>query len=93
MARCMNSIVIPTLPLILSPESHQHCAAVLNRNQFGGTISGPMVLPNFGEGGKSVSRGKAFFFFNMESSVKPRRLPELQPRFCRKRVRHVHVYR
>ena len=38
----------------------------LNRNQFGGTISGPMVLPNFGEGGKSVSRGKAFFFFNME---------------------------
>jgi hypothetical protein len=38
----------------------------LNRNQFGGTISGPMVLPHFGDHGSSVLRGKAFFFFNME---------------------------
>ncbi|HSS19925.1 MAG TPA: TonB-dependent receptor [Pyrinomonadaceae bacterium] len=38
----------------------------LNRNQFGGTISGPMVLPTFGEGGPSLVHGKAFFFFNME---------------------------
>jgi hypothetical protein len=38
----------------------------LNRNQFGGTISGPSVLPRFGEGGASLIRGKAFFFFNME---------------------------
>jgi hypothetical protein len=38
----------------------------LNRNQFGGTISGPMILPHFGEKGTSVLRGKAFFFFNME---------------------------
>src|SRR4029078_6795546 len=38
----------------------------LNRNQFGGTISGPTVLPRFGEGGKSVYRHKGFFFFNTE---------------------------
>lgn len=38
----------------------------LNRNQFGGTISGPLVLPHFGESGHSILRGKAFFFFNME---------------------------
>jgi hypothetical protein len=40
--------------------------AFLNRNQFGGTISGPVVLPHFGEGGTSLIRGKAFFFFNAE---------------------------
>lgn len=38
----------------------------LNRNQFGGTISGPTVLPRFGEGGKAVYRRKGFFFFNTE---------------------------
>jgi hypothetical protein len=38
----------------------------LNRNQFGGTISGPLVLPKFGENGPSLIHGKAFFFFNME---------------------------
>ena len=31
----------------------------LNRNQFGGTISGPVVLPRFGESGHSILRGKA----------------------------------
>lgn len=38
----------------------------LNRNQFGGTISGPTVLPRFGEGGHAVWRKKGFFFFNTE---------------------------
>ena len=38
----------------------------LNRNQFGGTISGPTPLPRFGEGGLSLIRNKAFFFFNTE---------------------------
>ncbi len=38
----------------------------LNRNQFGGTISGPSVLPRFGEGGPSLYHGKAFFFANYE---------------------------
>jgi hypothetical protein len=40
--------------------------AFLNRNQFGGTLSGPSVLPRFGEGGPAVYRNKAFFFFNYE---------------------------
>jgi hypothetical protein len=40
--------------------------AFLNRNQFGGTVSGPAVLPHFGEGGPAVLRGKAFFFANYE---------------------------
>ena len=38
----------------------------LNRNQFGGTISGPSVLPRFGEGGPALLHGKAFFFANYE---------------------------
>lgn len=40
--------------------------AFLNRNQFGGTISGPAVIPNFGEGGTALTHGKAFFFANYE---------------------------
>ncbi|HKP35876.1 MAG TPA: TonB-dependent receptor [Pyrinomonadaceae bacterium] len=40
--------------------------AFLNRNQYGGTLSGPAIVPNFGEGGPSVQRGKSFFFFNYE---------------------------
>ncbi|MFN7927465.1 MAG: TonB-dependent receptor [Blastocatellia bacterium] len=38
----------------------------LNRNNFGGKILGPMWLPRFGEGGPSVLRDKAFFFFAYE---------------------------
>jgi hypothetical protein len=38
----------------------------LNRNQFGGKVSGPMPLPRFGEGGASVIRGKAYFFAQYE---------------------------
>jgi len=38
----------------------------LNRNQFGGTISGPAPLPRFGEGGSALIRDHAFFFFNTE---------------------------
>jgi hypothetical protein len=38
----------------------------LNRNQFGGTISGPAPLPRFGEGGSALIRNHAFFFFNTE---------------------------
>ncbi|MDT5270571.1 MAG: hypothetical protein QOH49_2757 [Acidobacteriota bacterium] len=40
--------------------------AFLNRNQFGGTLSGPSVLPHFGEGGPRLEHGKAFFFANYE---------------------------
>jgi len=40
--------------------------SALKRDQFGGTISGPSILPRFGEGGPAIYRGKAFFFANYE---------------------------
>lgn len=40
--------------------------AFLNRNQFGFKVGGPTPLPRFGEGGASVFRNKAFYFFNYE---------------------------
>ncbi len=40
----------------------------LTRNQFGGSIGGPLYLPRFGEGGPTIWSGKdkAFFFFDYE---------------------------
>ena len=38
----------------------------LNRNEFGGSISGPSPVFRFGEGGPALVRNKAFFFFNYE---------------------------
>lgn len=38
----------------------------LNRNQFGGSLSGPLPVPNFGTGGPMFKRDKSFFFFNYE---------------------------
>lgn len=38
----------------------------LNRNQYGGSISGPVPIFNFGEGGPTFLKNKAFFFFNYE---------------------------
>jgi len=38
----------------------------LNRNQFGGKLSGPLVLPHFSERGSSLIKGKAFFFASYE---------------------------
>jgi outer membrane receptor protein involved in Fe transport len=40
----------------------------LRQNQFGGTFSGPVMLPRFGEGGKPYwsGRNKTFFFFSYE---------------------------
>lgn len=38
----------------------------LNRNNFGGKILGPMPLPRFGQGGPSLLKDKAFFFFGYE---------------------------
>jgi hypothetical protein len=37
-----------------------------NFNQFGAKLGGPMPLPNFGEGGTSLIRNKAFFFVYYE---------------------------
>ena len=40
----------------------------LRFNQFGGTLGGPVYLPKFGEGGKSLhsGRNRTFFFFSYE---------------------------
>lgn len=38
----------------------------LNRNQFGGKLSGPMPLPRFAEGGTSTYKDKGFFFGSWE---------------------------
>jgi outer membrane receptor protein involved in Fe transport len=41
----------------------------LRQNDFGGTFSGPILLPRFGEGGKQPwynGRNKTFFFFSYE---------------------------
>lgn len=38
----------------------------LIRNNFGGSLGGPLSLPRFGEGGASTIKGKAFFFYNYE---------------------------
>jgi hypothetical protein len=39
----------------------------LRQNQFGGTFSGPIYLPRFGEGGPFLYRGnRSFFFFSYE---------------------------
>ncbi len=40
----------------------------LRLNQFGGSASGPIPLPGFGEGGPAIhsGRGKAYFFVNYE---------------------------
>jgi hypothetical protein len=40
----------------------------LTRNQFGGSIGGPVLIPRFGEGGRAAKLGKdkLFFFFDYE---------------------------
>jgi hypothetical protein len=42
--------------------------AQLRQNQFGGTFSGPVMLPRFGQGGRSYwsGRNRTFFFFSYE---------------------------
>ncbi len=47
----------------------------LNRNQFGGKISGPLPIPRFGEGGPALIKGKGFFFFNYEKQFLRQGIP------------------
>jgi hypothetical protein len=46
----------------------------LRRNQFGGSIGGPMPFFNFGEGGPAFTKGKdqTFFFFSYEGTRQQR---------------------
>ncbi|MGQ0763325.1 MAG: carboxypeptidase regulatory-like domain-containing protein [Acidobacteriota bacterium] len=46
-------------------------------NNFGGTLSGPVILPRFGEGGSAIKRLKRTFFFFSEEQRKDRRYPTL----------------
>jgi hypothetical protein len=46
-------------------------------NNFGGTIGGPVYLPRFGEGGKSIKRLSKTFFFFSEELRRDRRYPTL----------------
>jgi hypothetical protein len=48
----------------------------LRFNQFGGNISGPVILPRFGEGGSLFFKPKAFFFFNYEALRSSSSLPQ-----------------
>ncbi|HMC70704.1 MAG TPA: carboxypeptidase-like regulatory domain-containing protein, partial [Mycobacteriales bacterium] len=54
----------------LSRTDKRNVNALTNRNthQFGGTVGGPVYLPRFGEGGRSIWNGKnrTFFFFYYE---------------------------
>jgi len=52
--------------------------ALYRFNYWGFNFGGPLPLPKFGEGGPSLLRGKAFFFFNLE---KPHTITPTDPVF------------
>lgn len=55
------AIDIPQTPVDESEKT-------LRRNQFGGTIGGPLPFFNFGEGGKIFDTDSSFFFFSYEGT-------------------------
>jgi hypothetical protein len=46
-------------------------------NDYGFTVSGPVYVPRFGEGGPAVKKIKSFYFFFSEEQRKDRRYPTL----------------
>lgn len=46
-----------------------------NRNQYGGKVSGPFLIPHFGEGGSFFDKDKGFFFFAYEGIKDPLAAP------------------
>lgn len=61
-----------TCPTSLAARTRENCdrRRTFERKEFGGNIGGPIYLPRFGEGGRSVYSGKdrGFFFFDYEGS-------------------------
>jgi hypothetical protein len=56
------------------PDPNKPCRPAQNiYNVFGGTVGGPIWAPKFGEGGKSIWKGKdrAFFFFSYQGIRNP----------------------
>jgi hypothetical protein len=50
-------------------NANQQAKAAERQNDFGGTLSGPLLLPRFGEGGQQPrynGRNRTFFFFSYE---------------------------
>lgn len=48
----------------------------LNRNQFGGKVSGPLPFPGFGEGTPFFFKDRAFFFVNYEKFLLRQQTPK-----------------
>ena len=55
---------------------------VLKRNQFGGTVSGPIFFPRFGEGGRKLldgaTRRSSFSAIRASARYQPQQLPQLR---------------
>ncbi len=61
-----NDVFQPRNPLAPIDKSGKPGKNKLRYNQFGGSIGGPVWLPNFGEGVPVFIKNKMFFFFSYE---------------------------
>ena len=61
-----NSFLQPRNPLGAINAQGRRSKNKLRYNQFGGTVGGPLWVPNFGEGGPVLSKESTFFFFSYE---------------------------
>ncbi|MDQ3750645.1 MAG: TonB-dependent receptor [Acidobacteriota bacterium] len=61
-----NDFFQPRNPLAPLDSEGRRGKNKLRFNQFGGTVGGPLWVPNFGEGGPVFSKESTFFFFSYE---------------------------
>lgn len=61
-----NDFFQPRNPLAPLDSEGRRGKNKLRYNQFGGTIGGPVWLPNFGDGGPTILKDRTFFFFSYE---------------------------